>query len=71
MFRYLPEPRNILVEPLGSPEPRLKNPGLQLFCYFTYFRPGKKISTYTMLLNEIFLNKILNHNEYELSCIET
>ncbi len=25
MFRYLAEPRNILAEPLGSTEPRLKN----------------------------------------------
>ena len=28
MFRYLAEPRNILAEPLGSPEPRLKNTAL-------------------------------------------
>ena len=28
MFRYLAEPRNILAEPLGSAEPRLKNTGL-------------------------------------------
>jgi hypothetical protein len=29
MVRYLAEPRNILAEPLGSAEPRLKNTGLR------------------------------------------
>jgi hypothetical protein len=29
MFRYLAEPRNILAEPLGFAEPRLKNTGLK------------------------------------------
>ena len=29
MFRYLAEPRNILAEPLGSTEPRLKNTDLE------------------------------------------
>jgi hypothetical protein len=28
MIRYLAEPRNILAEPLGSSEPRLKNTGV-------------------------------------------
>ncbi len=28
MFRYLAEPRNILTEPVGSVEPRLKNTAL-------------------------------------------
>ncbi len=29
MVRYLAEPRNILAEPLGSAEPRLKNTAVQ------------------------------------------
>jgi hypothetical protein len=29
MFRYLAEPINILAEPLGSAEPRLKNTALR------------------------------------------
>jgi hypothetical protein len=38
MVRYLGEPRNILAEPLGSAEPRLKNTGLgpNLWC-LTYW----------------------------------
>jgi hypothetical protein len=31
MFRYLAEPRNILPEPLGSAEPRLKNTAIGSF----------------------------------------
>jgi hypothetical protein len=30
MFRYLAEPRNILAEPLGSMEPRLKNTAVEV-----------------------------------------
>jgi hypothetical protein len=43
MFRYLAEPRNILAEPVGSAEPRLKNTGLEkpqnyggTFCSFKF-----------------------------------
>jgi hypothetical protein len=34
MFRYLGEPRNILAEPLGSAEPRLKNTALDYEIHF-------------------------------------
>ncbi len=43
MVRYLEEPRNILAEPLGSAEPRLKNTALIVHYFFQIQKPNETL----------------------------
>jgi hypothetical protein len=51
MVRYLAEPRNILAEPLGSAEPRLKNTALEL--------PSTQVENYCLGLFSLYFDKVI------------